>query len=207
MSGPNHRLRLPKLWKKNRSESNSSHLGVEPERPWLKRPVYLCSIALSHLRIVLTLASHQSPTPEHQSRPGLCKKATSLFKRRQGKECMVLCCRTKQANLHEQRAIPKGNSRKPSTPFPPIVAQCPDEPLSDIGTSTPKAGALEVLSLLPRVFCPKSNLKKPGNLIQPTQYRRHHGRRSSPRTGSRNERDEHSCWPGPKHGVRRQRHR
>ena len=61
MSEPSHRLRLPKLQKKNLSESNISHLGAEPVRSEDDRP-----------------ASSTPSSP--RLRPGFFNKVTGLFK-------------------------------------------------------------------------------------------------------------------------------
>jgi len=81
MSEPSHRVRLPKLWKQNRSEPNPSHPGPELVRSKQEHPVCLSPTALAQSRIVLTLVSQHFPTPSLQSRPGILKKVTSLFKR------------------------------------------------------------------------------------------------------------------------------
>jgi len=80
MSEPSHRLRLSKLWKKNRLESNLSPLGPELVRSKQEHPVCLFPTDLAQFRIVLKLVSQRSPTPLLQSRPGFFKKLTSWFK-------------------------------------------------------------------------------------------------------------------------------
>ena len=128
MSEPSHRLRLPKLWKKNRPESNLSHLhGPELVRPEQECPV--CP-SFTQFRIVLTLVSQHSPTPSLQSRPGFVKKVTSLFKHPEA--------------VHLAR--PDGNTSKPRTSSPSIVMTSPDETPSYIRTNTPKANVPKVLS-------------------------------------------------------------
>ena len=80
MSEPSYRLRFPKPWKMNRSESNPSHLGIEQERSEQERLVYLSPTAVAQFRTVLTLVSQDFPTPSLQSRPRFYKKVTALFK-------------------------------------------------------------------------------------------------------------------------------
>jgi len=74
---PSHRLRLPKPWKKNRSESR---LDAELEQSENGRLVCLSLAALALFRIVLTLVPQHFPTPSLQSPPAFFKKVTRLFK-------------------------------------------------------------------------------------------------------------------------------
>ena len=76
MSEPSgHRVHLSKLWKKDSSESDLSHLGPELKR---ESPVCPPPTALAQFRIALTLVSQHSLA---QSRPGFVKKVTGFFKR------------------------------------------------------------------------------------------------------------------------------
>ena len=86
MSEAGPRLRLQKLWKKkNRSESNFSHLGQEleqSEQVCLSPPIMSSSESYS-------LIPQHSPTPSLQPRPGFLKKVTGLFKH---PEAVYLAC-------------------------------------------------------------------------------------------------------------------
>ena len=77
MSEPSHRLRPPKLWKKNPLKSSLSHPGPELDQSEHGRPVCLSLATLTLFRIVLTGLQ----TPSLQSPPGFFKKFTRLFKR------------------------------------------------------------------------------------------------------------------------------
>jgi len=78
---PSHRLRLSKLWKKNCSESNLSHLGPELVPSDQERPVCQSPTPPAQFRFVLTLVSQHSTTPSLQCPPRFFKKVASFFKR------------------------------------------------------------------------------------------------------------------------------